>query len=80
MNDTNNVRMWIGETDRYGATDKKFYVDNPVHIPRIGEFVDSDDASGHVTLVQYHHKTKDNKLDETAEFSLVVMVWLGEKP
>lgn len=79
MNDTNNVRVWICETDRYGATDNKFCVDNPVHIPRIGEFIDSDDASGHVTLVQYYYKTKDQKLDESKEFSLVVMLYLGEK-
>ena len=79
MNDTNNVRMWICETDRYGATDNKFCVDNPVHIPRVGEFIDSDDASGYVTHVQYHYKTRNHKIDESETFSLVIMVYLGEK-
>ena len=60
-------------------TDNKFCVDNPVHIPRIGEFIDSDDASGHVTLVQYYYKTRNQKIDESKEFSLVVMVYLGER-
>ena len=78
MNDANNVRMWIWETDRYGPTDKKFCVDNPVHIPRIGEFIDSDDASGNVILVQYNYRTKDHTLDETAEFSLIISVWLSD--
>jgi len=78
MNDTNNVRMWICETDRYGATDNKFYIDNPAHVPRIGEFVDSDGVGGHVKLVQYHHRIKDQKLDETAEFSLIIMIYLSE--
>lgn len=80
MNDRNNVRMWICETDRYGATDNKFCVDNPVHIPHIGEVIVSDDANGHVTHVQYHYRTRNQKIDESETFSLVVNVLLGEKP
>ena len=80
MNDKNNVRMWIFETSHYGTAYSKFCVDNPVHIPRIGEFIESDDASGHVTHVQYNYKTRNQKIDESETFSLVVNVLLGEKP
>lgn len=80
MNNTNNVRMWIFETDRYGTTNKKFFVDNPAHIHRVGEFIDSDDASGYVTHVQCHYKTRNQKIDESETFSLNVNVLLGEKP
>lgn len=67
------TRMWLMETDRYGATDKKFSVDDPLHIPRVGEFVDGGDAGGWVNHVQYNYMTP------TREFSLVVNVYLGAK-
>lgn len=49
------TRMWIVETDQYGATDRKFYIDDPAHIPRVGEFVDGDSAGGWVDLVQWNY-------------------------
>ena len=48
------LRMWVVETDQYGATDRKFYIDDPVHIPRVGEFVDGDLAGGWVDNVQWN--------------------------
>ena len=51
------TRMWIIETDQYGATDRKFSVDEPLAIPRIGEFVDSDSAGGWVKHVQYYYSS-----------------------
>lgn len=50
------TRMWIMETDQYGATDRKFSVDEPLVVPRIGEFIDSDDAGGWVKHVQYYYR------------------------
>ncbi len=50
------TRMWIAESDRYGnMSEHKFYIDEPVHIPRIGEFVDGDAAGGWVSYVQYNY-------------------------
>jgi hypothetical protein len=68
-----HMRMWLMETDRYGPTDRKFCVDDPLHVPRIGEFVDSDEAGGWVTHVQYSYLTPSR------EFYLVVNVYLGDK-
>ena len=67
------TRMWLMETDQYGATDKKFCVDDPMHIPRVGEFVDGDNAAGWVNRVRYSY------MKPTREFSLVVNVYLGDK-
>ena len=50
------TRMWIAESDRYGnMSERKFYIDEPVHIPRIGEFVDGDAAGGWVSYVRYNY-------------------------
>lgn len=51
------LRMWVVEQDTYGArdiTDRKFHIDDPVHIPRVGEFIDGDYASGWVQHVQWN--------------------------
>jgi hypothetical protein len=63
-----NTRMWIIETDQYGATDRKFSVDEPLAVPRQGEFVDSDAADGWVNHVQYYYSSEQ----------LVVNVFLSE--
>lgn len=68
------TRMWIAETDQYGMTDHKFSVDDPLHIPRVGEFVDSDNAGGWVDSVQYCYNTFRG-----SEFSLVVYVYLRKE-
>lgn len=47
--------MWVVETDQYGATDKKFFIDDPAYIPRLGEFVDGDKAGGWVDHVQWNY-------------------------
>lgn len=66
------TRMWIFETDRYGARQEtKFSIDDPVHIPRLNEFVESDKAYGWVDHVQYYYN-----LIPKAEFGLVVNVYL----
>ena len=70
------TRMWIVETDRYGATDRKFYVDNPVYIPRIGEFVDGDKAGGWVSHVQWNYS---RTTEESAADADTVYVYLKEK-
>jgi hypothetical protein len=49
------TRMWVVETDQYGATDRKFYIDDPAYVPRIGEFVDGDKAGGWVGHVQWNY-------------------------
>lgn len=67
------TRMWIIEEDRYGPTDRKFNVDDPLHIPRIGEFIDSDDAGGWVNHVQYNYRSG---LSALTEYSLIVNVML----
>ena len=49
------TRMWIVESDNQGSlTNKKFSLDDPLHIPRIGEFVDSDIVGDWVRHVQYN--------------------------
>lgn len=48
------LRMWVVEEDQYGASDRKFFVDGPTHIPRVGEFVDGDFAGGWVSHVQWN--------------------------
>lgn len=65
------TRMWIFESDQYGMTDRKFSVDDPLHVPRVGEFVESDKAGGWVNHVQYYYN-----LSPRAEFNLVVNVSL----
>jgi hypothetical protein len=48
--------MWIAESDSYrNMSELKFYVDDPVHIPRIGEFIDGDEASGWVSHIQWNY-------------------------
>lgn len=73
-----NTRMWIMETDQYGATGRQFYVDNPVNIPRQGSFIESDDVTGYVTLVQYNYRTGKQKIKD-GEFGLVVDVFVSEE-
>lgn len=68
------TRMWVMETDKYGATDNKFSMDDPLHIPRVGEFVDSDKAGGWVDHIQYYYN-----LTPKAEFCLVVNVFLRKE-
>lgn len=68
------TRMWIAETDQYGMTDIKFSVDDPLHIPRVGEFIDSDSVGGWVDHVQYYYNTIG-----VSEFSLVVYVYLRKE-
>lgn len=68
------TRMWIAETDQYGMTDHKFSVDDPLHIPRVGEFIDSDSVGGWVDHVQYYYNTIG-----VSEFSLVVYVYLRKE-
>ena len=68
------TRMWIAETDQYGMTDRKFSVDDPLHIPRVGEFIDSDSVGGWVDHVQYYYNTIG-----VPEFSLVVYVYLRKE-
>jgi hypothetical protein len=49
------LRMWIVEEDPMGIlTDRKFYIDDPAYIPRIGEFVDGDYAGGWVYHIQWN--------------------------
>ena len=50
------LRMWIVELDQYGWTDRKISMDDPIQIPRKGEFIDGDldGPSGWVDLVQWH--------------------------
>lgn len=63
------TRLWVAETDQYGMTDRKFFIDEPTLVPRIGEYVDGDGASGWVELVQYYY----------GPTQLVVYVYLKEK-
>jgi hypothetical protein len=70
------TRMWIFEEEQHGATDRKFSVDDPLHVPRIGEFVDSDKAAGWVKHVQYYYMSDSTR---NADLFLVVNVYLGEK-
>lgn len=69
------TRMWIFETDQYGCvTNQKFCIDEPIHIPRIGEFIDSDRAGGWVRHVQYMY----NHLPNDDEFGLIINVSLSK--
>lgn len=65
------TRMWVFESDQYGTTDKKFSMDDPLHIPRVGEFVDSDKAAGWVDHVQYMYNLRGCR-----EFGLIINVSL----
>ena len=56
------------------SEDNKFSMDDPLHIPRIGEFVDSDKAGGWVDHVQYYYN-----LTPKTEFCLVVNVYLRKE-
>jgi hypothetical protein len=67
------TRMWVFESDQYGMTENKFHMDDPLHIPRVGEFVDSNKAGGWVTHVQYNYN-----LGDKVEFCLVVNVSLSK--
>lgn len=67
------TRMWIVETDKYGATDKKICVDEPTHIPRVGEYVEGDTAAGTVDNVQWLYPY-DTQADSSAY--LIVNVYL----
>lgn len=69
------TRMWIVATDRYGETDRKFYIDDPAYIPRIGEYVDSDKACGWVSHVQWKYPRITGQSIDTA----TVFVYLKEK-
>jgi len=51
------TRMWVVETDQYGMTDRKFYVDDPSHIPRIGDYIDNAKANGKVSLIRWQFKS-----------------------
>lgn len=51
------LQMRIVELDQYGWTDRKLCMDDPLHIPRKGEFIDGggpDGPNGWVDLVQWH--------------------------
>ena len=67
------TRVWIAETDRYGVTNNKFSIDNPSHIPRVGEFVDSNEAAGYVNHIQYNYNLQDK-----TQFGLIVYIYLKE--
>lgn len=49
------VRMFISDYE----IDKQFHLDDPMHIPRVGEFVESDTISGFVGHVQYTYMEYD---------------------
>jgi hypothetical protein len=68
------TRMWVFETDRYGPTDKKFCIDDPSFIPRVGEFVESTDDGvfGKVQAVKYHYKI-------SSTISLVINLFLEHR-
>lgn len=59
------IRMWIVETDKLGMTDRKFYIDDPIHVPRVGEFVDGDLASGTVHHVQWNARQNADGIRES---------------
>lgn len=69
-----STRMWIFETDQYGATDNKMKVDNPVHIPRVGDIIDGSQVYGKVQHVHFNYA--ENKVND---FSLVINVFLEQK-
>jgi hypothetical protein len=54
------TRMFIAETDHLGIiTDRMLQVDNPEHIPRIGEFVESEEAMGWVKKIKWDYSNPD---------------------
>lgn len=69
------TRMWVFESDQYGMTDRKFSIDDPICVPRIGEFVDSDDVGGWVDHVQYMYNTRYGAQDRN-NIGLVINVSL----
>jgi hypothetical protein len=76
------LRMWVVETDHLGATDSKFYIDDPVHIPRIGEFIDGDFAGGWVSHVQWNFPKSPAKNESPSYPKAIyhtVYVYLKEK-
>lgn len=69
------TRMWIYEEAPYGVMDdKKFYIDDPVIIPRVGEFIDGPDADGWVDHIQYNYGYIDQ--DDRRPYQLVINVKL----
>ena len=50
------TRMWVGETDKYyNMTERKFYIDDPAYVPRVGEFVDGHRVGGWVDRVEWNY-------------------------
>ena len=50
------TRMWIAETDNDGLIRGHMYLlDDPEFIPRIGEFVESEEATGWVKRVKWNY-------------------------
>ena len=72
------TRMWLGEADHYGMTDRKFYVDDPDHIPRVGEFVDGDGACGWVSQVKWNMSKAHPAIKDSCKIS-TVYVYLKDK-
>ena len=66
------TRMWVFEVDEYGATDYKFKIEEPHFIPRIGELVVHDFATGYVDDVTYNYQPEH-------EYSLIVNVYLRKE-
>lgn len=66
------TRMWIFETDEYGSTNNKMKIDNPVHIPRVGDIIDGSEVYGKVEFVHFTYS-------EVSDFSLVVNVFLEKR-
>jgi hypothetical protein len=68
------IKMWIYETDQYGPTSKKFSVENPVFIPRVGETISNMDADvfGIVDIVQYEYF-------DLGKYKVVINIFLKEK-
>lgn len=67
------TRMWVFETDQYGTRQEtKFNIDDPLYIPRLGEFVESDKAAGWVDHVQYDYVLNP----KISEFNLIINVYL----
>lgn len=72
------TRVWIVETGEYSVTVNKFFVDDPTYIPRIGEFVNGDKASGWVDRVQWNYSNCGSDNQRSADAS-TVYVYLKEK-
>jgi len=74
------TRMWVVETDQYGATtDRKFFVNDPTYIHRVGEFVDGYNAGGWVSHVQWNYVPFSTSDDSLEERQSTVYVYLKEK-